>query len=95
MAFKGTAGKSSSGASMSKYDVEVEARLQALEEQAHPVPTGATQQKVDDRLAALEKAVAEIAAKCDSRASGGSSGGGERLDKLVELLSHKFDVSGI
>ena len=95
MAFKGTAGKSSSGASMSKYDVEVESRLQALEKQAHPVPTGATQQKVDDRLAALEKAVAEIAAKCDSRASGGSSGGGERLDKLVELLSHKFDVSGI
>ena len=28
---KGTASKSSSGASMSKYDVEVEARLQALE----------------------------------------------------------------
>ena len=72
MAFKGTAGKSSSGASMSKYDVEVEARLQAL-----------------------EKADAELGAKCDARASGGSSGGGERLDKLVELLSHKFDVSGI
>ena len=36
MAFKGTAGKSSSGASMSKYDVEVEARLKALEAQAHP-----------------------------------------------------------
>ena len=31
MAFKGTAGKSASGASMSKYDVEVEARLQAIE----------------------------------------------------------------
>tara|TARA_Y100001938_G_scaffold113181_1_gene155248 strand:+ start:276 stop:500 length:225 start_codon:yes stop_codon:yes gene_type:complete len=31
MAFKGTASKSASGASMSKYDVEVEARLQALE----------------------------------------------------------------
>ena len=33
MAYKssGTAAKSSSGASMSKYDVEVEARLQALE----------------------------------------------------------------
>jgi len=31
MSFKGTAGKSSTGASMSKYDVEVEARLQALE----------------------------------------------------------------
>ena len=95
MAFKGTAGKSTSGASMSKYDVEVEGRLQALEKQAHPTPTGATQKKVDDRLAALEKAVAELGAKCDARASGGSSGGGERLDKLVELLSHKFDVSGI
>ena len=31
MSFKGTAGKSSSGASMSKYDVEVEARLSKLE----------------------------------------------------------------
>ena len=31
MAAKGTAGKSASGASMSKYDMEVEARLQALE----------------------------------------------------------------
>tara|TARA_R110002020_G_scaffold258502_1_gene472297 strand:- start:467 stop:739 length:273 start_codon:yes stop_codon:yes gene_type:complete len=31
MAYKGTAGKSSSGASMSKYDVEVEGRLQDLE----------------------------------------------------------------
>ena len=31
MAFKGTAGVSASGASMSKYDVEVEARLSKLE----------------------------------------------------------------
>ena len=31
MAAKGTAGKSASGASMSKYDMEVEARLQKLE----------------------------------------------------------------
>ena len=31
----GTAGKSASGASMSKYDVEVEARLQALEAVVH------------------------------------------------------------
>jgi len=31
MAYKGTASKSASGASMSKYDVEVEGRLQALE----------------------------------------------------------------
>ena len=35
MAFKGTANKSSSGASMSKYDVEVEKRLKALESKAH------------------------------------------------------------
>ena len=35
MALKGTAGKSSSGASMSKYDVEVEARLKKLEAAAH------------------------------------------------------------
>ena len=32
MATKGTAAKSASGASMSKYDVEVEARLKKLEE---------------------------------------------------------------
>ena len=34
MAYKstGSAGKSASGASMSKYDVEVEARLQVIEE---------------------------------------------------------------
>ena len=36
MAFKGTAAKSASGASMSKYDVEVDKRLKALESQAHP-----------------------------------------------------------
>ena len=33
---KGKASISSSGASMSKYDVEVESRLKALEAQAHP-----------------------------------------------------------
>ena len=53
---KGKAGLSSSGASMSKYDVEVEARLQAL-----------------------EKAVAELGAKCDERATAGSD---ERVDKM-------------
>jgi hypothetical protein len=35
MAIKGQAARSSTGAAMSKYDVEVEARLQALEAQAH------------------------------------------------------------
>tara|TARA_B100000965_G_scaffold355793_1_gene333363 strand:+ start:331 stop:561 length:231 start_codon:yes stop_codon:yes gene_type:complete len=33
---KGKAAHSASGAAMSKYDVEVEARLKALESQAHP-----------------------------------------------------------
>ena len=61
---KGTASKSSSGASMSKYDVEVEARLQAL-----------------------EKAVVELGAKCDARAKGGSSGGGDRVDKLIDWMT--------
>ena len=35
MATKGTAAKSASGAAMSKYDVEVEGRLKALEAKAH------------------------------------------------------------
>ena len=39
---KGKASISSSGASMSQYDVEVEKRLKALEAVAHPVPTGKT-----------------------------------------------------
>ena len=57
MAFKGTAGKSSSGASMSKYDVEVEARLKklesavaALESHSHdapPVPATGTDAGVE------------------------------------------------
>ena len=61
---KGTASKSSSGASMSKYDVEVEARLQAL-----------------------EKAVKELGAKCDARATGGSSGGDAKVDKLIDWMT--------
>ena len=43
MAFKGTASKSASGASMSKYDVEVEARLQALEKAVEEIKSGAAQ----------------------------------------------------
>lgn len=56
MAFKGTASKSSSGASMSKYDVEVEGRLKALEaavaslqKNSHPdrATTGGSGDRVD------------------------------------------------
>ena len=57
MAFKGTASKSASGASMSKYDVEVEARLKALEAQAHPdrscTDGGGVEEKLDRLIAAL------------------------------------------
>ena len=65
MAFKGTAGKSSSGASMSQYDVEVEARLKklesavaALESHSHdapPVPATGTDARVDLIIAHLAK----------------------------------------
>ena len=56
MAFKGKAAKSSSGASMSKYDVEVEERLQALEAQAHPDRCnegGGVEEKLDRLIAVL------------------------------------------
>ena len=69
---------------MSKYDVEVESRLQALEKVAHPVPTGATQQKVDDRLAALEASVAAIQVLVYGN---GSSNEGTRLDNLIAKLT--------
>ena len=65
MAFKGTAGKSASGASMSKYDVEVEGRLQALEKavkelQAHSHDTSngdgeSTDSKLERLVAVLKK----------------------------------------
>ena len=82
MAAKGTAAKSASGASMSKYDVEVEKRLQALEAQAHKAPTGATQKKVNDRLAALE-------AKCGS-GGGGDADLAERVS-IIEAVLRKVD----
>ena len=67
---KGKSGLSSSGASMSKYDVEVEARLQAL-----------------------EKAVADLGAKCDARATGGGSDA--RVDLIINHLAQNEDVTDI
>tara|TARA_R100000742_G_C4172060_1_gene9998 strand:- start:119 stop:433 length:315 start_codon:yes stop_codon:yes gene_type:complete len=81
---KGKASVSSTGASMSKYDVEVEARLTALEAQAHPTPTGKTQKKVDDRLTALEASIAEIQILVYGN---GSSNEGTRLDNLITKLA--------
>ena len=54
---KGTAAKSASGAAMSKYDVEVEARLQALEAKSHSKCDGGIDA---DRLAALEAKVDDL-----------------------------------
>ena len=56
MAAKGTASKSASGASMSKYDVEVEARLQALEKaveelKSHSHSDGGSDPRVDKIIA--------------------------------------------
>jgi len=54
MAAKGSAAKSASGASMSKYDVEVEKRLKALEVEAHPKCHHDTEEVDTDRLSVLE-----------------------------------------
>ena len=61
MAFNGTAGVSASGASMSKYDVEVEARLKKLEAAVAALQThshdsaGGTDPRVDKIIAHLAK----------------------------------------
>ena len=64
---KGTAAKSASGASMSKYDVEVEARLVALEAavaelKEHSHPNCSTTTGTDDRV---DKIIAHMAKKED------------------------------
>ena len=59
MSTKGTAAKSASGAAMSKYDVEVEARLQALESKAHSKCDGGSSAD-GDGLAALEAKVDDL-----------------------------------
>ena len=54
----GTAGKSASGASMSKYDVEVEARLQALEKAVEELKSHTHSGGSDPRV---DKIIAHIA----------------------------------
>ena len=66
MASKGTAAKSSSGASMSQYDVEVEQRLQALEAQAHTPCGGGSN---DERIAALEARLDDLEARLSRKMS--------------------------
>ncbi len=72
MAFKGTAGKSSSGASMSKYDVEVESRLKKLE----------------SAVSSLAKAVDECKTSCESHSHGNTGGGGKEAEIIASLKTH-------
>jgi len=51
----GTAGKSASGASMSKYDVEVEARLQALESVVHDHSKTTSDATLEEKVAKIVK----------------------------------------
>jgi hypothetical protein len=83
MAYKGTAGKSASGASMSKYDVEVEGRLQKLESaidelkkevasHKHPAPAAKSSGddgRVDALVAALNS-IPTITQHCSKGADG-------------------------
>ena len=56
---KGKASVSSSGASMSKYDVEVEARLKALEAKAHD-DCGTTDGDLAERVSIIEAVLRKI-----------------------------------
>ena len=66
MAFKGTAAKSSSGASMSKYDVEVEARLAKLE-----AAVAALQKQEHECDATLDKRLKSLEDKTGTKADDG------------------------
>ncbi len=58
MATQGKAARSASGAAMSKYDVEVEARLKALEAKVAALESSdKAQQEVDARFLEIEKKI--------------------------------------
>ena len=56
---KGKASLSSSGASMSKYDVEVEGRLKALEAKAHD-DCGGGEASLEKRVAIIEASLRKL-----------------------------------
>ena len=57
---KGKASISSSGASMSKYDVEVEARLKALESKAHDDCGSGGDASLEKRVAIIEASLRKL-----------------------------------
>lgn len=67
MSTQGTAAKSASGASMSKYDVEVESRLKALEAKAHEKCDGGGGDAA--RIAALEAKVEDLIIRLQKKMS--------------------------
>ena len=97
MAYKstGTAAKSASGASMSKYDVEVEARLKALESKAPVVGGAAFDQlaKLDDKIVAWEGALDAKLADVSTKVSADDAVGlSARVDALEETLDSIIDL---
>jgi len=63
MATKGTAAKSASGAAMSKYDVEVEARLNQIEARLAEMEVKLYQDSPDSVKAKLEDLIARLQRK--------------------------------
>ena len=77
MAFKGTAGKSSTGASMSKYDVEVEGRLKALE---------GTIGNIEGMINSLVAQVDELKSHSHDAPVVPAAGSDARIDQVVAIL---------
>jgi|10_taG_2_1085330.scaffolds.fasta_scaffold03747_8 hypothetical protein len=85
MASKGTSGKSASGASMSKYDIEVEARLKKLEAKVNDISN------IEAMVSALETAVDNCKVECASNShSHESSGGGGDVGSVVAALKAQW-----
>jgi len=76
---KGKAAKSATGAAMSKYDVEVEKRLKALEAEAHPKCDHGTGDAPVGDLGLIEHRLSIIEGRLDQLAG---------VDEIIE----RFDV---
>ena len=82
MAAKGTAAKSASGASMSKYDVEVERRLKAVEADVASISVS---------VANIERTLGELRTVDDLAETPPIPEGLEaRFNKLIEVAGHKI-----
>jgi hypothetical protein len=63
MATKGTAGKSASGAAMSKYDVEVEQRLHVIEARLAEIEVALYQENTDTVNGKLDRVIGLLKSK--------------------------------